>query len=76
MDAPLIYSLHPRNQSTVKQYVARNQFSNILFVQPVGYLSSISFAKNVRKIVTDSGGVRREAFFAEKKCVTVLDFEV
>lgn len=76
LDAPTIYPVHPRNQSTVKQFIEKKQFSNILFVQPVGYLSSISFAKNARKIVTDSGGVQREAFFAEKKCVTVLDFEV
>ena len=54
----------------------QNNFQNILFIQPVGYLSSIAFAKNACKIVTDSGGVQREAFFAGKKCVTVLDFEV
>ena len=76
LDVPTIYPVHPRNQKVVKQFVDEKLFSNILFVQPVGYLSSIAFAKNAKKIVTDSGGVQREAFFAEKKCVTVLDFEV
>lgn len=76
LDAPTIYPVHPRNQKTVRQFVDEKLFSNILFIQPVGYLSSISFAKNAKKIVTDSGGVQREAFFAGKKCVTVLDFEV
>lgn len=76
LDAPTIYPVHPRNQRIVKQFIDEKLFSNILFIQPVGYLSSIAFAKNAKKIVTDSGGVQREAFFAEKKCVTVLDFEV
>ena len=76
LDAPTIYPVHPRNQKTVKQFMSEHLFHNILFIQPVGYLSSIAFAKNAEKIVTDSGGVQRESFFAEKKCVTVLDFEV
>lgn len=76
LDAPTIYPVHPRNQKTVRQFMDEKLFSNILFIQPVGYLSSIAFAKNAKKIVTDSGGVQREAFFAGKKCVTVLDFEV
>ena len=43
---------------------------------PVGYQSSISLVNRAKKIVTDSGGVQREAFFAKKPCVTVLDFVV
>ncbi len=76
LDAQTIYPVHPRNKNTVKQFIDQQLFRNIIFIQPVGYLSSIAFAKNAKKIVTDSGGVQREAFFAEKKCVTVLDFEV
>ena len=40
----------------------------------MGYLESTCLVKNAKKIVTDSGGLQREAFFAEKKCVTILDF--
>lgn len=76
LDAPTIYPVHPRNHKTVKNLSEQEYFKNILFLQPVGYLSSIAFTKNACKIVTDSGGVQREAFFAGKKCVTVLDFEV
>lgn len=76
LDAPTIYPVHPRNHKTVRMLAEQESFRNILFVQPVGYLSSIAFSQNACKIVTDSGGVQREAFFAGKKCVTVLDFEV
>ena len=40
----------------------------------MGYLESICLVKHAKKIVTDSGGLQREAFFAGKKCVTILDF--
>lgn len=73
LDEPTIYPVHPRNRDTVLQFIREGRFRNILFIQPVGYLSSISFAKHAEKIVTDSGGVQREAFFAGKQCVTVLD---
>ena len=40
----------------------------------MGYLESACLVKNAKKIVTDSGGLQREAFFAGKKCVTILNF--
>ena len=42
----------------------------------MGYQTSISLVNKACKVVTDSGGVQREAFFAGKTCVTVLDFIV
>ena len=42
----------------------------------MGYLASISLVNRAKKIVTDSGGVQREAFFAKKPCATILNFVV
>lgn len=74
LDALTIYPVHPRNKERVKRLRDKHKFENILFVEPVGYLESTSLVKHAEKIVTDSGGLQREAFFAGKKCVTVLDF--
>ena len=52
------------------------QTKNIILSEPVGYLESICLVNHAKKIITDSGGLQREAFFAEKKCVTILDFIV
>ena len=51
-----------------------HDFHKILLTEPVGYLESICLVNHAKKIVTDSGGLQREAFFAGKKCVTILDF--
>lgn len=71
-----IYPVHPRNQNIVRDIIKEDKYKNILFVEPVGYLDSITLVNNSIRIVTDSGGVQREAFFAQKPCVTVFDYVV
>jgi len=76
MGIPTIYPVHPRNQVVARRLSQTNDFSHILFVEPVGYLESNTLVSNAERIVTDSGGVQREAFFAKKPCVTVFDHVV
>ena len=52
----------------------QQSFRNIILCQPVGYLMSVYLTNHCEKIVTDSGGLQREAFFAGKQCVTVFDY--
>jgi len=76
LDSPTIYPVHPRNKIRALELKEQYGFKNIVFVEPVGYLESTALVRNSKKIVTDSGGLQREAFFAGKKCVTILDFVV
>lgn len=76
LDAPTIYAVHPRNHERAAQIVAKEGFKNVILTQPVGYSDSIHLIKNARKIVTDSGGLQCEAFYAGIQCVFVLDFVV
>lgn len=71
---PTIYPVHPRNREAVQRLQQKRAYHNILFTQPLGYLSSIALVSGAQRVVTDSGGVQREAFFAGVPCVTVLDF--
>jgi UDP-N-acetylglucosamine 2-epimerase (non-hydrolysing)/UDP-GlcNAc3NAcA epimerase len=74
LDAPTVYPVHPRNHNRAQRLVEEKGYRNIILAQPVGYRTSISLVKHSKKVVTDSGGLQREAFFAGKPCVTVLDF--
>lgn len=74
LDAPVIYPVHPRNKARALRLSMEHGFKNLLLTEPVGYLESICLVCHAKKIVTDSGGLQREAFFAHKKCVTILDF--
>lgn len=73
---PTIYPVHPRNHSRAENLCKAKGYKNIILTLPVGYQTSISLVNKAEKIVTDSGGVQRESFFAGKPCVTVLDFVV
>jgi len=76
LDAPTIYAVHPRNHDRAKRVCEVNGFSNIILTQPVGYSDSVQLTKNAKKIVTDSGGLQCEAFYAGVQCVFVLDYVV
>lgn len=76
LDAPTVYPVHPRNRERAIRLQEKHGVSQVLLTEPVGYLESVCLVNNAEKIVTDSGGLQREAFFAGKKCVTVFDFPV
>lgn len=73
LDYPCIYPVHPRNQAVIRDLELQKKYKNILFCMPVGYMMSIYLIKNCEKIITDSGGLQREAYFAKKQCVTLFD---
>lgn len=76
LDYPCIYPVHPRNREMAENIVKTERFEKIIICKPVGYLMSVYLTNHCQKIVTDSGGLQREAFFAGKQCVTVFDYVV
>ena len=65
-----IFPVHPRTRKNIYEYKI-NIPSNIVLVNPVGYLQSIYLIKNAEKIYTDSGGIQKEAYFLKKPCITL-----
>lgn len=72
LDAKVIYPVHPRN-AKLAQSLAH---PNIELIEPVGYFEMVGLLNHCEKVITDSGGLQREAFFAGKPCVTLLDHAV
>lgn len=73
LDAPTIYPVHPRNKERARRICEKYGYRNILLVEPVGYSDSVHLTRNAKKIVTDSGGLQCEAFYAGVQCVFVFD---
>ena len=70
------YPVHPRNLETVRRLRDQLKLKKVRLLQPLGYLQSIAMVSHAQRVVTDSGGVQREAYFAEVPCVTVFDYAV
>ena len=66
----VVLPLHPRTKGQIHKFGIQTK---IQWVEPVGYLSMLSLLNSAEMVITDSGGLQKEAFFAEKKCITVRD---
>ncbi len=63
---PVVLPLHPRTKKKLEQY---NMKPNIQFIDPVGYFDMLMLLANCSVVVTDSGGLQKEAFFNQKHCI-------
>jgi UDP-GlcNAc3NAcA epimerase len=73
-NAPVILPLHPRTRKELHQSGLGSALNkNMLIIEPVGYLDMIQLECAARLILTDSGGVQKEAYFAGVPCVTLRD---
>ncbi|MCE5343575.1 MAG: UDP-N-acetylglucosamine 2-epimerase (non-hydrolyzing) [Eubacteriales bacterium] len=73
---PTLYPVHPRNHAAAVRLGQKLKLQNVKLLSPIGYLESIALVANAQRVVTDSGGVQREAFFAHVPCVTVFPYAV
>ncbi len=70
MESPVILAAHPRIRRIIDRIGCN--FPNIYFVEPLSYLDTIFFAKNAKMVITDSGGLHKEAYLHGTPCVTIL----
>lgn len=68
----VILPLHPRTKKFIEDYGLIFK-DNIKVIEPIGYLEMLMLESNAKKIVTDSGGVQKEAYFMGKPCITMRD---
>lgn len=67
---PIVLPLHPRTKGKIE---ALGTELKVNLIDPVGYFDMIELLKNCSLVMTDSGGLQKEAFFFKKNCVTMRD---
>lgn len=68
----LLLPLHPRTRRRLEEFKLLNIVpENVKITEPLGYLANITAMRHARVIVTDSGGVQREAYWLGTPCVTL-----
>ena len=69
----ILLPLHPRTRKLLIEYNLIQKLDNTTLIQPLSYLDMIELERSARVILTDSGGVQKEAFFYNVPCVTMRD---
>lgn len=70
----VVLPLHPRTKSLLSQIGLFDDLKSVVKVtKPLGYLEMVALEKSAKLIVTDSGGVQKEAYFHKVPCVTLRD---
>jgi UDP-N-acetylglucosamine 2-epimerase len=72
LDEPVVFAVHPRTQKAIDR-TAWTPAPHVHVIEPVGYRAMIELQRDARMILTDSGGMQKEAYFLRVPCVIVRD---
>ncbi|PJE62892.1 hypothetical protein COU88_02485, partial [Candidatus Roizmanbacteria bacterium CG10_big_fil_rev_8_21_14_0_10_39_6] len=69
----IIFPIHPRTRKMIELYELNNLIDNetIITTSPLSYFDVLKILKQCDLVITDSGGLQKEAFFAQKTCITL-----
>ena len=70
-DLAVILPIHPRTANILKK--EGMSADNVKIIEPVGYLEMVYLLEHSKLVMTDSGGLQKEAFFFKKPCITLRD---
>lgn len=72
---PVVFPIHPRTRKYINLYGLEKILAKkeILTIDPVGYFDILELLKHCTLVLTDSGGLQKEAYFFQKPCITLRD---
>jgi UDP-GlcNAc3NAcA epimerase len=73
MPQPVIFPVHPRTRLRLEEAGLTGHLGDVRVVAPLGYLDFLKLARHSRAVLTDSGGVQKEAYLLGVPCVTLRD---
>lgn len=72
-DETIVFPVHPRTVKHLREYGLYEKLQNIKLIKPLGYLDFLKLMNHAKKILTDSGGVQKEAYMLKVPCITLRD---
>ncbi len=73
-ETQIVFPIHPRTEKVLKEkhlYDRLMKCKNVKLIKPTGYVEFIKLMKNAKKIMTDSGGIQKEAYLLSVPCITI-----
>jgi len=69
----VVFPLHPRTRKVLKEQGLFDQLNKVQVLDPISFLDMVQLEESAKVIVTDSGGVQKEAYFFAVPCITMRD---
>ncbi len=66
----MIFPVHPRTAAVLGKLRA-DRYLNIHMINPLGYIDMLAMLQKASAVITDSGGLQKEAYWASKQCITL-----
>jgi UDP-GlcNAc3NAcA epimerase len=73
MPAPVIFPVHPRTRLRLEDTGLMDRLGGVRVIAPLGYLDFLKLTRHARAVLTDSGGLQKEAYLLGVPCVTLRD---
>ncbi|WP_404941853.1 non-hydrolyzing UDP-N-acetylglucosamine 2-epimerase [Pseudomonas danubii] len=70
---PVVLPLHPRTRKLISDHKLEHLLQELTIVEPLAFLDMVALEQAAKVILTDSGGVQKEAFFYQVPCITMRD---
>ncbi len=70
LDEKILFPVHPRTRNVIDRYNITVP-TNFILIKPVGYFEFVELQSKCKKIITDSGGIQKEAYILKKPCITL-----
>ena len=70
---PVLFLIHPRTVGLITKHFNDQKYKNTYCIKPVSYLNMLILSSKSKKILTDSGGLQKEAYFMRRQCITLRD---
>lgn len=72
LEEPIVFPVHPRTRKAMEA-LGHELAAHVQLIEPVGYLDMVMLEQSARMILTDSGGIQKEAYWLGVPCITLRD---
>lgn len=69
----IVFPVHPRTLKMIHKFDLSGYLKNFINIDPIGYLDLMSLTKQCYKVVTDSGGYQKEAFYSKRQACVIME---
>lgn len=71
----IFFPIHPRTKKRINEFGLEKYTNNFVVSEPIDYLRLMGLVRHSWKVITDSGGLQKEAYFGKKRCIVLMPVE-